>query len=90
MNPPEVPVQYAGASAAGVAETRRRIAEDRCGDLVDRAWAWVESRPVLAHPELALFAAQAITLGRTPPGLSSQQLEDWLLAAWSSRQAVAA
>lgn len=85
-----MPVEFNGGTSAAVAGAwrdaelrRKREAEARSGKLVDDAWAWVDSRPVLAaDPDLSLFAVQAITLRRIPQGLSSANLEAWLLGAW--------
>lgn len=87
-----IPSDLNGATSAAVGDQWRRHERDRqkraerkCADLVDRAWAWIDSRPALADPGLQLFAAQAITLQRTPPGLTSEQLEQWLLDGWQRR-----
>lgn len=91
MNPHPVPSSFAGLTPKALAEQEIREAEERSAVNVDRAWAWIDSRPrLLADDGLAVWAARAITLGRTPAGLTSAELDDWLVAGWLSRQAVAA
>lgn len=93
-----IPTELNGSTAAAVAAQHRqhdrdriRLAEARCANIVERAWAWIDERPAIAADhDLAIFAAQAITLGRTPAGLTTRQLEDWLTDSWRSWQEVPA
>lgn len=83
------PADVGGATAAAVAEQWKRAREQRCADLVDGAYRWLDGRPGLAllmrDPAFELFAAQAITLRRTPEGATSGELEAWLVESWGSR-----
>lgn len=93
MNPAEVPIEHNGSTSAAVADQwkraereRQRERERKCADLVERAWRWVDSRPALnVSDELALFAAQAITMRRTPQGLTSSELEQLLVDAFTAK-----
>lgn len=67
-------------------ERERSAAEQRCADLVDGAYRWLDQSAALADlmrdPGFELWAAQAITLRRTPRGATSGELEVWLRAGW--------
>lgn len=86
-----VPADVGGATAGAVAEQHKRAREQRCADLVDGAYRWLDSRPglaeLMADPAFELFAAQAITLRRMPEGLSADEGEAWLVAGWRARRA---
>lgn len=85
------PSDVGSAVGAAVELQRRRAAEDRCGVLVDGAYRWLDGRPgltdLMADPAFELFAAQAITLRRTPEGATSAELEAWLVESWARREA---
>lgn len=80
------PADVGGATAAAVAEQWKRAREQRCADLVDGAYRWLDQSAALADlmadPAFELWAAQAITLRRTPRGATSGELEVWLRAGW--------
>lgn len=88
-----IPTEVGGANVYALADQRRQIAEDRCGRLVDGAYRWLDGRPgladLMADPAFELFAAQAITLRRLPEGMSEDEGEAWLIAAWAHRKAAA-
>ena len=88
----EIPSDVSGASAGAVAEQWKQARERRCADLVDGAYRWLDSRPglagLMADPAFELWAAQAITLRRTPSGATSSELEAWLLESWAARSSV--
>lgn len=81
-----VPAGFNGATPQALAEQRKREAERKCADLVDGAWAWVDSRRALAGDDISVFAAQAITLKRIPAGLTSAELERWIVDAFNARE----
>lgn len=89
-----IPTEVSGANVYALADQRKRMAEDRCGELVDGAYRWLDRRPGLAElmrdPAFELFAAQAITLRRLPEGLSADEGEAWLVAGWRAREGRAA
>lgn len=82
------PADVGGATAAAVAEQWKRAREQRCADLVDGAYRWLDQSAALADlmrdPAFELWAAQSITLRRTPKGATSGQLEVWLRAGWAA------
>lgn len=81
-----IPTEVSGANVYALADQRKRAAEDRCRELVDGAYRWLDGRPgladLMADPAFELWAAQAITLRRTPRGATSGELEVWLRAGW--------
>lgn len=87
------PADVGGATAAAVAEQWKRAREQRCADLVDGAYRWLDQSAALADlmrdPAFELWAAQAITLRRLPEGMSEDEGEAWLIAAWAHRKAAA-
>ena len=84
-----IPTEVSGANVYALADQRKRAAEDRCGELVDGAYRWLDGRPgltlLMRDPAFELFAAQAITLRRMPEGLSEDEGEAWLVAGWQAR-----
>jgi hypothetical protein len=84
-----IPTEVSGANVYALADQRKRAAEDKCADLVDSAYRWLDRRPglaeLMADPAFELFAAQAITLRRLPEGLSADEGEAWLVAGWQAR-----
>ncbi len=88
------PADVGGATAAAVAEQWKRAREQRCADLVDGAYRWLDQSAALADlmadPAFELWAAQAITLRRLPDGLSADEGEAWLVAGWRAREGRAA
>lgn len=81
-----IPTEVSGANVYALADQRKRAAEDRCAELVDGAYRWLDQRAALADlmcdPGFELWAAQAITMRRTPMGATSGELEAWLRAGW--------
>ena len=85
-----IPSEVGSAVGAAVAGQHRQAAEDRCAAIVDGAYTWLDCRrglsELMTDPAFELFAAQAITLRRTPEGATSAELEAWLVESWSKRQ----